>query len=660
MGRQSTSDASIEPIRELIRGVWSYRLLVIVAVVASFGSGLAVIGRTTLIIPMIDKVFVEEDESAISGGALDSVAPAGTGALVDRLRPGVDADPGEPGEAAGEPVFVRPTDPIGVQVRGLFKRGVQIEDGDRWHFLFLVIALALVLSIIGASSTYLGLTVGRLVQLRVLNDIRVQVYRHLMGLSLKFYHRQKTGDLLSRLTNDLLLTQRILNFLVVELLQHPVRILWAIVLAFMISWQLSLTILVVMPVLVWPLLRLGRRVFKAAKKRQVEQADLTQAMMQTFSGIRVIQAFRMEDRESERFEEVSGRFVDRSMKVERAKALARSLTELIYSAGVPILILVGGWMVLNKKWVTPGEFIALFALVGSSYPSIKSLSKVFNQLLECLAGTTRVFQLLDEKAEVTDAPGARDMPPLSRSISFDGVTFSYDSEPVLRDVDFEVPIGKVVAIVGPSGAGKSTMLDLIARFYDPVQGAVRFDGVDIREFRRESILENLAVVTQEAFLFNTTVRENIRFGRPDATDAEVEEAARAAQIHDHVMSKLPDGYDTVVGERGELLSGGQRQRITIARAVLRNPPLLLLDEATSALDTASENLVQEALSTLLEGRTTFAIAHRLSTVQDADWILVMSEGRVVEEGTHDELLERGGVYSHLYEIQFADNVGRRA
>ena len=624
--------------KELLRGVFVYKWLVLLVFVASAGIGVAIMGRAPLVVPIIDKIFPKDQYGDREASSL----------IVDRII-----------ERDGEVIEVKPVDassPIPDKVKALFRDDYEIVD-NRMHFLLLVSIIGVSLAMIGAASMYVCLCVGRYVQLRALNDIRVRVYRHLIGLSLKFYHRQKGGDLLSRLTNDLLLTQRVLNFIMVEMIMHPMRILVGLAIAIGISWQMTLLVMVIMPILVWPLVYLGKRVFRAAKKRQVEQADLTQAMLQTFAGIRVIQAFRMEDAETGRFEQVNDRVLTRAMKVERAKATARALVALIYSGGIPLMILGGGWLILEGI-ISVGRFVALLFVVAAMYPSIKSLSKVFNQLLECMAGANRVFELFDEKAEVVDRPDATDIPAIRGKITFDGVTFAYDDEPVLENVNFEVEAGKMIAVVGPSGAGKSTLLDLIARFYDPVKGSVLIDGHDIREFKRDSILENLAVVTQESFLFNTTILENIRFARPDATREQIEEAARAAQIHDFIVEKLPDGYDTVVGERGALLSGGQRQRITIARAILRNPPLLLLDEATSSLDTESENLVQKALRSLLKGRTTFVIAHRLSTVQDADHILVLEKGKLVEEGTHQALLDQKGVYEHLYRIQFSEPESR--
>jgi len=648
MGKRGGGD--IATFFRLIRAVWVYRWMVILTLIASLGSGVAVIGKAPLIIPLIDKIFPAEEfgREGVGFGGLDSA-----------LGPAVKPAGGPSSEASGDegaaPAFVERGDSIPRQLFALFRGSERVRPEDRKFYLVVIAVIGALLGIVGAASTYGYLVIGRWVQFRVLNDIRIEVYRHLLTLSLKFFQRQRGGDLLSRLTNDLLLTERILNFIIVEMMNHPARILVGLVTLLLTSWKLTLVTVVLLPLFVLPLFQLGRRVFRAAKKRQVKQADVTEAMMQTFSGIRVIQAFQMEEEETDRFEEKNEEFLRKAVRVEGAKATARGLMELLYSLTVAGMVLVGGFLILDGA-VSLGRMMAFFAVIGFLYPSFKSLSKVFNQIQECLAGTERVFQLFEERAEVTDRPGAAVLPRPRSSIAFDAVEFAYDAEPVLRGVSFEVPVGKIVAVVGPSGAGKSTMLDLVARFYDPTAGRVLVDGADVRAFSRESLLAHLAVVTQDPFLFNTTVRENIRFAKPDATQPEIEAATRAADIHDFILT-LPEGYETNVGERGALLSGGQRQRITIARAILRNPAILLLDEATSSLDTESEAQVQKALRSLMVGRTTFVIAHRLSTVQDADWILVLDRGRLVEEGTHETLLQRRGVYSNLYQIQFSEGRG---
>jgi subfamily B ATP-binding cassette protein MsbA len=348
--------------------------------------------------------------------------------------------------------------------------------------------------------------------------------------------------------------------------------------------------------------------------------------------------------------------MSRYLHVVKAKALSSGVQEFLQSATLTILV-VGGLWVLCTGWLrlTQAEFIAFLICCASLNRPVKMLTKAWNTLQESLAGCERIFELLEVPPEIVDAPDAVDLPPLRDSIRFRNVSFAYNEEPVLRSVDVEIRKGQVVAIVGPSGAGKSTFLDLLCRFYDPTSGSVEFDGLDIRRVRRDSLLSRVAVVSQENFLFNDTIAENIRYGRPGAADADVEAAARAANIHDLIAS-LPEGYKSTAGERGAKLSGGERQRIAIARAILRDPALLLLDEATSALDSQNEKLVQGALDKLMRegGRTTFVVAHRLSTIQNADLILVIEKGALVESGSHAELMAKDGLYTRLHRAQFGE------
>jgi subfamily B ATP-binding cassette protein MsbA len=339
------------------------------------------------------------------------------------------------------------------------------------------------------------------------------------------------------------------------------------------------------------------------------------------------------------------------MQTVKAKALNTSTTEFIYSLGLAAIIIVGGYVITANK-ISPGSlggFVTVTAFL--ILPAVKKLAKSYAKLQESLAGASRVFELLDQHPSITDNPDAIELKKIEKTVSFKNVNFAYDSIPVLKDINLTVEKGQIIAIVGESGAGKSTMLDLVPRFYDPLSGAVEIDGTDIRLIKRDSLLEHIAIVSQQTFLFNRSFKDNILCGRRDASLEEVKNAAKAANIHDFITS-LPDGYDALVGEQGVKLSGGQRQRVTIARAILKNAPILILDEATSSLDSESEMLVQEALDHLMEGKTTFVIAHRLSTIRHADRILVLKDGFLVETGTHDELIEKEGEYKKLYRIQF--------
>lgn len=541
-------------------------------------------------------------------------------------------------------------------LRGFVERvlGLDAPDVDAESVLIAVAIAGAVLAVVGAIGSYGQEYCGKWVRHRAEIDAQNRVFSHLSTLSLRFFHRARSGELVSRLTNDLSLTRKAVEFIAGDLIDQPPKIIVSALVLFTESWTLGLVALLGYPILVVPMVRAGKKIRKSAKKRQSQQADVTDSMLQAISGIRIVKAFGRGDEEERRFRQRTDEYFRRSMKVVGHKAMMRSLVEFTYSAGFIAFFVVGGILVVNDVIQLRTETFAIFFIaLAQMYMPIKSLSNAFSEMQESFAGADRLFALLDEKATVVDAPGARPFEGVRREIAFRDVGFSYDHTPVLRDVSFTARRGEVVALVGPSGAGKSTLCDLIARFHDPVAGAIEIDGEDVRRFTIASILDHIAIVTQDAFLFNTTVEENIRYGRLGATREEVEAAAKAAHIHDFIAS-LPEGYATNVGERGAKLSGGQKQRITIARAILKNAPILILDEATSSLDSESEAAIQDALANLMKGRTTFVIAHRLSTVQHADQILVLEDGRIVERGRHDDLMALSGVYRRLHQLQFRD------
>ncbi len=499
----------------------------------------------------------------------------------------------------------------------------------------------------------------RYVMLRVLVDIRVAVCRHLLTLSLRFFHATKAGDLISRVTNDIAITQVALEYLFDDALLQPCLFIAGVAVAAHANWQLTLMCLPLVVIFAWPVFRLGKQIRKSKLKSLVKLSDLTEDIQQILSGIRIVKSFHMEKQEVVDFERSNQAYLRKTMKVIRSKALSASAVELMSALTLVIFFCLGAWLIMDSSLgLTPGGLMQFISAMILLRDPVRSIAKTYNSLMESFAGAERVFELLDTKPDLTDAPGATRMGALEQGVRFNLVGFSYGVEPVLQDVDLLVPRGSIVAIVGPSGAGKSTMLDLVARFYDPQSGSVEMDGKDLRSLTRESILGHIAVVSQDTFLFNTSIGENIRYGRPEASQAEVEAAARAANIHEFVVT-LPEKYATTVGERGAKLSGGQRQRIAIARAILKDPAILLLDEATSALDSESESLVQEAINNLMKGRTTLVIAHRLSTIQHADLIVVLENGRIVERGRHAELLERDGAYRRMNLIQ-SQATGRSA
>ncbi len=485
----------------------------------------------------------------------------------------------------------------------------------------------------------------------VLMDIRNHLCEHILPQSLSYFENRKSGELISSLTNDINATQFGLLILFDSVLLQPIRLVCGLGLAFYFSWKLSLFTFVLFPIVIIPILVFGRKIKKYGRKSLMHLGELTDAMREMFSGIRTVKAFKMEDEEIIEFKAINSRFFKRMMQTVKAKALNSSTTELIYSLGLAAIIIVGGYVISSNK-ISPGSlggFVTVTAFLILT--PIKKLAKSYGKLQESLAGASRIFELLDQHPTSTDNPDAIELVKIDKEITFNNVSFTYDSAPVLKDINLTVQKGQIIAIVGESGAGKSTLLDLVPRFYDPVNGSIRIDGTDIRLIKRDSLLNQIAIVCQQTFLFNRSFKDNILCGRRDASTAEIDDAAKAANIHDFIIN-LPKGYDTVVGEQGVKLSGGQKQRVTIARAVLKNAPILILDEATSSLDSESEKLVQEALDNLMRGKTTFVIAHRLSTIRHADRIVVLKKGCIVETGTHEELIEKESEYKKQYRIQF--------
>ncbi len=499
-------------------------------------------------------------------------------------------------------------------------------------------------------STYLMNWVG----LRTVMDLRIKMFSHLQKLSLDYYTGTRTGELMSRVTNDTSAVQLGLANVVEDVIKEPVTLVSVLAWLIWTDWKLSLTGLIVFPLCIIPIIVYGRRTRKASGLMQMSQADLLAVLQEAVAGLRVIRAFGMEERETEDFRTICREFFRQRMRVIRARGMNTPLIELIAGLGGALVFIYAFFVgIEGSKLIAFG--LGLFFL----YAPIKKLSRVHLQIQETLAASDRIFQLLDEQPSVVEPIHPVALPRFSRAIEFDHVTFRYSGtgvETVLDDVNLSIPAGSLIALVGASGAGKTTLLNLVPRFYDPVTGTIRVDGVDIRQVSSKSLRDQIGLVTQETFLFNDTVAHNIAYGKPDATSDEIITAARRAHAHDFI-SQMPQQYDTMTGDLGVKLSGGQRQRLAIARAILKNPPILLLDEATSALDTESERAVQAALDDLMWGTnqralTMLVIAHRLSTVQHADRIIVLDKGRVVEQGRHDELLALGKTYKRLYDLQF--------
>lgn len=512
----------------------------------------------------------------------------------------------------------------------------------------IVIGLALCKGVGRYIQEYFIKTAGQL----VVQDIRNDLYAHSMGLSMGYFSRSSTGNVMSRILNDVGALSRSAADVLVDGLRESFTLIGLTIVAFQSDWRLASIAFVVMPVAVIPASIIGRRIKDNTRRGQRTMGNLTRVLQESLAGIKVIKAFGTEDRETDRFKTENKRFYHFIRKVLKYDSAATPVIEILSSLGVGAVLWYGIHRV-SQGAMTQGDLSSFVAALLMMYAPMKRLTKVSNTIQRSLGAAERVFELMDEKADIADHADAVPASRMAGNIDFCQVDFSYGEEPVLQDFNLSIRSGEIVALVGPSGGGKSTIIGLLNRFYDPQKGNILIDGQDIKYLTQESLKQNIALVDQETFLFNDTVRNNIRYGRLEAADAEVEKAARLAYADAFVRS-MPDGYETVIGDRGVRLSGGQRQRICIARAILRDAPILLLDEATSALDTESEAMVQKALVNLMENRTTIVVAHRLSTVMHADKIVVLEDGRICETGNHQQLLAGGGLYSRLYEMQFVE------
>ena len=491
------------------------------------------------------------------------------------------------------------------------------------------------------------------VGLKIIAEMRERLYNHLQNLSLSFFTKTPTGILISRITNDVNLIQASVSNTITGLVKDAFTILGLTGVVFYRNWKLAIIAFIVFPLAIIPIKEFGKKLRKFSRKSQQRMGSLTTFLHETITGNRIVKAFNMEEYEKRRFAEENGRFFKILFKRVKIRALSHPLMELLGGIGVALIIWVGGYSVIRGE-LTPGTFFSFMTALLMLYAPIRDLSKVNLEVQEGLAAAARVFELLDTIPEIKDDKEAVPLASISKGIDFHKIIFKYDGEPVLKEISLYINVGEIIALVGMSGAGKTSLVNLLPRFYDVEEGQILIDDYDIRKVTLKSLRDHIGLVTQQTILFNDTAKNNISYGSLTRSDQEIIEAAKAANAHEFIQ-RLPQGYDTIIGEGGIKLSGGERQRVSIARALLKNAPILILDEATSSLDSDSETEVQKGLEELMKGRTVFVIAHRLSTIRNAHRIIVLSEGQIVEEGTHEKLMAMNGEYRRLYDLQFRDD-----
>lgn len=531
-----------------------------------------------------------------------------------------------------------------------------VYTGDKIDILMKICFIILLVFFLKNLFGYLQSNLMSYVEYASMNDLRDDAYKHLHKLPIGYFKKEKVGNLISRFTNDVNRIQDSISATFSNLIKEPLTILVFLIIALSISWQLTLFSLIILPLSMLAILWIGLKVRKQSSIVQKKMADITSVLQETISGVKVVKAFGMEDYENKKFLSETRSFLKEVVRIVIIRNATSPLTEMISILVGAIIIYYGGTLVLQSSTLTASLFMGFLLAILQMMRPIKELSTVNTKIQEASAAADRIFEILDTVPDIIDSANAKILGNFTKTIKFNNVSFKYeDSEDwVLDNINFEVSKGDIIALVGPSGGGKSTLVDLIPRFYDSTNGNILIDEEDIRKYSVNSLRSKMGIVTQETFLFNTSIKENIAYGLNDCPIENVIEAAKAANAHDFIIQS-PGGYDTVIGERGIKLSGGQRQRLTIARAILKNPDIMIFDEATSALDNESEILVQEAIERMMKNRTTFVIAHRLSTIRNATRIFVIDNGRIVQSGTHQELMAiEMGLYKKLYEMQFRD------
>jgi len=514
------------------------------------------------------------------------------------------------------------------------------------YALLIVVPIALVIrAVFEFLQSYIMADVGQ----KVIRDVKNLIYEKLQTLSLDYFTEKRSGELVSRITNDVRLIENAVSYALTDLVYETCQVASFALLTFLINWKMALVSVVILPLVAVPMLIVGKMLRKLSKKSQEKMADINSLLVETFIGVRIVRAFCMEEKEISKFRGQNHDYYRLAMKSIKRMLILGIVTELIGVAAALFIIFYGGRQVIQGS-LSFGMFTLFMAALLSLIRPFKKLSQVNSIMQQAIAAVKRIYEVLDIQPLITDGPGAKVLPAVRASVVFKDVYFAYAQRAILEGINLEVHLGSRLAIVGPSGVGKSTLVDLIPRLYDPKQGQILIDGQDIKGVTLKSLRSQIGIVTQETILFNDTVKANISYGKSSATDAEIEQAAKEAYAHEFIL-RLSEGYNTIIGDRGTKLSGGEKQRVAIARALLKNPPILILDEATSQLDTESEMVVQQALERLIKGRTVFIIAHRLSTVKSASQIIVLDKGKITERGTHQQLLDKNGLYKRLYQIQ---------
>jgi subfamily B ATP-binding cassette protein MsbA len=522
---------------------------------------------------------------------------------------------------------------------------------DKLSILNFAVLAVIAIAILGAVSSYVEKYLTTSVGQWVMHDLRRVLYSHIQRLSLSYHDQKRTGDLISRVTSDIDAVQSLISNVMLGVLVNVLTLIGMVLVMFYLNWEFTLIALLVAPGLFLVVYHYTHRIKKASRAMRRKEGEVVSVLEEVLSSIRVVKAFAREDYEQRRFEQESRESVEAALQARDVKAKLPPIVEMIVACGTCLVLWYGARLVLTGG-LTSGELLVFLLYLGKMYKPMRELSKMTDTISKASVGWERIREVLENEMQVRDLPRAKPAPRFKGKIEFDHVQFSYESnQPVITDLNLKIEPGQLAALVGPTGAGKTTIVGLLPRFYDISSGEIRIDGTDIRRFKIKSLRQQISFVLQESLLFRAPVWQNIAYGKPEADRDEIIRAARLAYA-DEFIEQMPDGYDTMIGERGVTLSGGQRQRITIARAIIREAPILILDEPSSGLDPAAEKVVFDALENLMAGRTSIVIAHRLATVRRADVIFVIDEGRVVEQGSHAELLDTGGLYSQLYDLQF--------